>query len=329
MMDFNSTGRLRYWEEISWRYRETHWPASISGYHRNGCCHSWTCSTRNCCGSLLSTRMRQPFKSSRNRERLLQRNPGCGSMHRRYARTIRSATSSISQDGAAITQKSFCKVTTAFWKRMDTAVITRCRQLAVRACCWAHMRRYWREAIPNIKGITSKESEAIRGFHYCEKLFALEREYKKLSDEGRQKARNERSRPVVDEYFEWVRTLTVAGGKLGQAVTYARNQEQYLRTFLDHGNLELSNNPAENTIRPFVLGRKNWLFADSQDGARALAICYTILETAKANHLDIRKYLDWLLSTLPRISENSRQDELESMLPWDSEEQRFFRTRDY
>ncbi|MBQ6240540.1 MAG: transposase domain-containing protein [Firmicutes bacterium] len=78
-----------------------------------------------------------------------------------------------------------------------------------------------------------------------------------------------------------------------------------------------------------MLGRKNWLFADSQDGARALAICYMILETAKANHLDIRKYLDWLLSMLPRIPESSRQDELESMLPWDPEVQRFFRTRDY
>ena len=202
-------------------------------------------------------------------------------------------------------------------------------QSAVRACCWAHMRRYWREAIPNIKGITAKESEAVRGFHYCEKLFALEREYRKLSDEERQKARQEKSRPVVDEYFEWVKTLTATGGKLGQAVTYARNQEQYLRAFLDHGILELSNNPAENTIRPFVLGRKNWLFADSQNGAKALAACYTILETAKANHLDIRKYLDWLLSTLPRIPESQRTEELKIMLPWDTEVQRFFRTRDY
>ena len=133
----------------------------------------------------------------------------------------------------------------------------------------------------------------------------------------------------MDEYFAWVNTLTDTGGKLGQAVTYARNQEQYLRTFLDHGVLELSNNPAENTIRPFVVGRKNWLFADTQDGARALATCYTILETAKANHLDVRKYLDWLLSYLPQLSEAKRREELELMLPWDPEVQRFYRTRDY
>ena len=106
------------------------------------------------------------------------------------------------------------------------------------------------------------------------------------------------------------------GSKLEKAVTYANNQREYLCAFLQHGEVEISNNPAENAIRPFVVGRKNWLFSDTPKGADSSAIVYTLVETAKANGIDPYAYLLRVLSLLPYFGKSPSNEELDQLLPW-------------
>lgn len=186
---------------------------------------------------------------------------------------------------------------------------------AIRCGCWAHMRRKWREAMP--KGATVATSKAAIGYEYCNKLFALEKKFSEMSNSMRKTARQAKEEPLLEAYWLWIKTLDpVPGSKLAEAVTYAQNQKPYLSAFLEHGEVELSNNFAENAIRPFVVGRKNWLFSDTPKGADSSAIVYTIVETAKANGLDPYTYLRYLLLELPFLGRDPSQNDLEGFLPW-------------
>ena len=194
-----------------------------------------------------------------------------------------------------------------------------------RAGCWAHMRRKWLEAMP--KNATLENSMAAKGLDFCSRLFAVEQELKDLHPEERRKQRQNRSKPIVDEYYSWIETIFHPSGKLKDAVTYAVNQREYLRTFLDHGEIEISNNQVENAIRPIVLGRKNWLFCDTQAGANASVIVYTVLETAKANNLNPETYLNHLLTVLPdRYFRKTLgiQFTIDDLMPWSGKMQKMF-----
>ena len=125
---------------------------------------------------------------------------------------------------------------------------------------------------------------------------------------------------LVDEYFLWVRSVDpVSGSKLEDAVKYALNQEQYLRAFLSNGKVEISNNFAENAIRPFVIGRKNWLFSDTVKGAKSSAIVYSLIETAKANGVEPYAYLVLVLTDMQYMGKPFSNEELESLMPWSEE----------
>ena len=191
-----------------------------------------------------------------------------------------------------------------------------------RAGCWAHMRRKWLEAMP--KGATLENSFAARGFDFCDRLFVLEREFEELSDKARAAQRQHRSKPVVDEYYAWLETIFRPTGKLKDAVRYAVNQRPYLCAFLDHGEIEVSNNQVENAIRPIVVGRKNWLFCDTQAGAHASIIVYTVLETAKANGLNPEAYLNHLLMVLPERFATDSQAPVDDLMPWTEKMQAAF-----
>ena len=106
-------------------------------------------------------------------------------------------------------------------------------------------------------------------------------------------------RPIVEEYYTWLQSIFKPAGKLKKAITYSLNQREYLCAFLDYGEIEISNNQVENAIRPIVVGWKNWLFCDTQAGAKASVIIFTLLETARANRLNPKSYLVHLLSVLP------------------------------
>ena len=103
---------------------------------------------------------------------------------------------------------------------------------------------------------------------------------------------------------------------MGKAVTYAINQRPYMENYLLDGRCALSNNAAENAIRPFTVGRKNWLFADSPKGADASAAVYSIIETAKANNLNVYTYLQYLLLYMPDTDWRNYPEELDNLMPW-------------
>ena len=181
--------------------------------------------------------------------------------------------------------------------------------------CWAHARRKWREAMPD--GATVKTSKAAVGYQYCNRLFAEERKCAVYQPKYRQEYRQNRELPILEEYFAWLKTVhPEKGSKLEEAVRYSLNQKQQLMAFLENGEVPISNNLAENAIRPLTLGRKNWLFCDTPKGAEASAIVYSMVETAKANGIEPFAYLQHVLVELPYLGKNHSHEELESLMPW-------------
>ena len=181
--------------------------------------------------------------------------------------------------------------------------------------CWAHARRKWREAMP--EGATVKTSKAAVGFQYCNKLFAEERKCAPYQPKYRQEYRQNRELPILEEYYAWLNTVhPEKGSKLEEAVRYSLNQKQRLMAYLDNGEVPISNNLAENAIRPFTLGRKNWLFCDTPKGAEASAIVYSLVESAKANGIEPFAYLQHVLVQLPYLGKSHSHEELESLMPW-------------
>lgn len=195
-------------------------------------------------------------------------------------------------------------------------------QGAERAGCWAHMRRKWLEAMP--EGADAKTGKAAEGYEFCNRLFELERQFEGLTAEERLIQRKEKSGPILEAYWTWLYTIPRPTGKLKDAVTYTQNQKAHLSAFLEHGEIEISNNQVENAIRPFVVGRKGWLFADTPQGAEASAIIYSLMETAKANSLRLDDYLLHLLSILPQRAEQNKDFEIDDLLPWSEEMKSWF-----
>lgn len=185
-----------------------------------------------------------------------------------------------------------------------------------RCCCYAHIRRYLIEAIPN--GHDKDYSHpAVQGVLYCNKLFEYERSYKAkgLSYAQVYKRRQKDQKPVVEGFMRWLDAQhPEKGSRMDRAVTYIRNRKDTLMTYLEDGRCSLSNNPSENSIRPLTLGRKNWLFSDSQDGANASMIVYTMVEMAKAHGLHPYNYLQYLLDSRPE--KDTADAELQDLAPW-------------
>ena len=195
---------------------------------------------------------------------------------------------------------------------------------ATRAGCWAHARRKWVEAMP--RGVDRENATAAKGLEYCSRLFEVEQKLEALPDGKRREERQRLSKPIVDEYYAWLGTIFKPAGKLKKAVTYSLNQREYLCAFLDHGEIEISNNQVENAIRPIVVGRKNWLFCDTQAGANASVIIFSLLETAKANCLNPEAYLNHILTVLPDRFAVDPKAQIDDLLPWVDEMQSSFRS---
>ena len=156
------------------------------------------------------------------------------------------------------------------------------------ACCWAHVRRKFAEALPE-DSEAAKTSMAAKGLEYIDGLFAAERD---LSDvEMIAKIRKETSKKIVDDFYDFLGSFTANGAALQKAVGYAVSLKKRLTAFLEDPMIPLSNNRAENAIRPFVVGRKNWLFSDTVRGAESSAVIYSLIETAKANSQNPETYL--------------------------------------
>ena len=183
--------------------------------------------------------------------------------------------------------------------------------------CWAHLRRKFDEALKAVAPEDRVGSMAVEGLEYCNRLFHLEKEMAELSPQERYEQRLEKSKPLADAFYDWLNGLQVLPKSgFGKAVHYAREQRHYLMNVYLDGRLELSNNRAERSIKPFVIGRKNWLFCYSKDGAQASSIVYSIIETAKENGLNPMGYLTYLLEQLPNTNFQANPNLLDDLMPW-------------
>ena len=152
---------------------------------------------------------------------------------------------------------------------------------------------------------------------YCDRIFAIERDnhLADRSPEERLRIRKEKTIPVLDAYFKWVHSFDldhIIKGKFRDGIVYSQNQEKALRAFVLDGRLQCHNSIAEQSIKPFVICRKNFLFCNTPSGARSTAVAFSIVETAKANGLDPFRYLEYIFE---KLSQDEDYD-LEQLMPW-------------
>ena len=187
------------------------------------------------------------------------------------------------------------------------------------AGCWVHAKRKFAElvkstGIPELDGTV-----AAQGVKLISELFHLDGQYDESKDKDRKSYRQREVAPKVDAYFAWVKESiqkVPAESNTYKALQYSLNQEEYLRVFLTNGDVPMDNNLAERAIRPFTLGRKNWVNMDSIRGAEASAIMYSLVETAKANNLRVYEYLEYVLTELAAHQNDTDRAFLANLLPW-------------
>ena len=183
--------------------------------------------------------------------------------------------------------------------------------------CWAHARRKFTD-ITKAQGKNRKAGAADIALRYIKKLYRLEGKAKKDGCTPKQiyRMRQEEAKPILDDFEKWLnkkKLQTPPKGLLGKAVAYTLNQWHRLVGYIEDGNVFIDNNMAENSIRPFVIGRKNWLFSGTPEGAQASALLYSLIETAKANKLEPYAYLRYIFEKLP-VAE--MLEDYEALLPW-------------
>lgn len=187
----------------------------------------------------------------------------------------------------------------------------------VHAGCLAHVRRKFDEARKGLGKAANKTGSADVALSYIGRIYRIESEARRreLTPELLLAERREKARPIFAEFFTWLSKKAlqvVPKSLLGLAVNYALGQWDKLLVYLDHAEMSPDNNQAENAIRPFVVGRKNWLFAGTPQGAKASADLYSLIETAKANRLEPYRYLRYLFEKLP-FAENT--EDFQALLP--------------
>lgn len=190
----------------------------------------------------------------------------------------------------------------------------------VRIGCWDHARRKYVEAgkaVPKGKKTSNTApTKADVALGYIGKLYGIERAIQGLAEQDKYQARQQHSVPMLATFKAWLEKnvgSVMKGSLTRRAMEYTLNHWASLIGYCEHGYLNISNVLAENAIRPFAVGRKAWLFADSSQGARASACCYSLIETAKANNLEPAAYIQHVLE---RIGEADTVEKLEALLPW-------------
>ncbi len=187
------------------------------------------------------------------------------------------------------------------------------------AGCWIHARRPFADVIKSLGEEKAVGTLAYEGYVQIQNIYHTDNSLKKLPPSERKKKRKKLVKPLVDGFFDWARKAQYAAAgsdKTRKGIQYCLNQEKYLRAFLDDPALPLDNNIAEQAIRPFCVGRNNWKLIDTIGGANASAIIYSIVETAKANDLNIYGYLKYLLTEIPQHMDETSTDFIEVLLPW-------------
>ncbi|WP_122856666.1 IS66 family transposase, partial [Pseudomonas viridiflava] len=180
--------------------------------------------------------------------------------------------------------------------------------------CWAHARRKFVEAQKvQPKG---KSGCADIALNLINKLYGIERDLKEVGDEHRHESRRQNSLPVLEQLHTWLEKTQPQVNTLGKAISYLASNWSKLERYVEEGYLPMDNNAAERAIRPFVIGRKNWLFSDTPKGATASAQLYSLVETAKANG---QEPYAWLRHALERLPTATSVEDYEALLPWNCE----------
>ena len=191
--------------------------------------------------------------------------------------------------------------------------------------CMMHLRRRFVKSLSliNTKGLDYDTIEALtetKVLKLIGRIYDEDEPLKTLTAENRREMREQKVRPLINELYEFIDSLDISdpvlSDQLREAIKYARNQKEYICRFLDNGNIPIDDGATERAIRPFAIGRNNWIACDSIVGAEAAAIMYTIVETAKANNINVYYYLRYLLEHIPKHLEGKSFDFLDDMLPW-------------
>lgn len=187
------------------------------------------------------------------------------------------------------------------------------------AGCWIHARRYFAESIKALKENKGHGTVAEEAVIQIQNICHTDNSFQNLSQDEYLKKRQTIVKPLVDSYFKWCReseNRVPSGSKTGKGIQYSLNQEKYLRVFLSDPQIPHENNAAERAIRPFCVGKKNWMMIDTMRGAEASAVIYSIVETAKANSLNIYQYFKYLLTEIPKHMDDTNLSFLDNLLPW-------------
>ncbi|HEY9160983.1 MAG TPA: IS66 family transposase [Desulfomonilia bacterium] len=185
--------------------------------------------------------------------------------------------------------------------------------------CFAHARRRYDECLKSVPEKERKGTIADEAIKRIALLYKIEAILKDKSTEERYEGRLNQSKPVLDAYFQWLKSMSGAidsGSLIGKAINYSLKQQQYLMNYLLDGSISIDNNAVERSIRIFATGRKNWEFCNTPNGAKASAIIYSITETAKANGLKPYEYLVYVFETIPKHYMGTSRDFLQDLLPW-------------
>ena len=187
------------------------------------------------------------------------------------------------------------------------------------AGCWIHARRPFADFIKSVGLTAAKGSIAQEAYDMITEMLRIDNTFDDLPVSDRKKQRQLVLSEKVDAYFAWIKqkyTQVTPNGSIGKALAYSINQEKYLRVFLTDGNVPMDNNYAEQAIRPFTLGRKNFVLIESSNGAKASAVLYSLVETAKANGLNTFEYFNLLLTEIPQHVDDNNLRFLDNLLPW-------------
>ena len=187
------------------------------------------------------------------------------------------------------------------------------------AGCWSHVRRRFDEAVKALPKSKQKDSRAYLALTMIQVIYREEKLLKDLPAEERKIRRQLSVCPLVEAYFTWAKENILKvpqKSKTWEGFNYSINQEKYLKVFLDDGEVPMDNNAAEQSIRGFCIGKKNWVMIDTIAGAKSSAIIYSIAETAKANNLKPYDYFEYLLTEIPKHLDDTDRSFLEDLLPW-------------
>ena len=187
------------------------------------------------------------------------------------------------------------------------------------AGCWIHARRPFADFIKSVGLTAAKGSIAQEAYDMITEMLRIDNTFDDLPVSDRKKQRQLVLSEKVDAYFAWTKqkyAQVTPNGSIGKALAYSINQEKYLRVFLTDGNIPMDNNYAEQAIRPFTLGRKNFVLIESSNGAKASAVLYSLVETAKANGLNTFEYFNLLLTEIPQHVGDNNLRFLDNLLPW-------------